>query len=63
MVAQQDLADPRGHTTATTSMAGTPLRDRLWEVAEASVEPFQLMMTAKELPMVEFADYTFVFPH
>jgi hypothetical protein len=27
------------------------------------IEPFQLMTTAKELPMVEFADYTFVFPH
>jgi hypothetical protein len=27
------------------------------------IEPFQVMMTAKELPTVEFADYTFVFPH
>ena len=25
------------------------------------IEPFQLMATAKELPTVEFADYTFVF--
>jgi hypothetical protein len=25
------------------------------------IEPFQLMMNAKELPIVEFADYTFVF--
>jgi len=25
------------------------------------VEPFQLMMNAKELPAVEFVDYTFVF--
>ena len=25
------------------------------------IEPFQLMMNAKELPTVEFVDYTFVF--
>jgi hypothetical protein len=25
------------------------------------IEPFQLMMNAKELPIVEFVDYTFVF--
>jgi hypothetical protein len=25
------------------------------------IEPFQLMMNAKELPAAEFADYTFVF--
>jgi hypothetical protein len=25
------------------------------------IEPFKLMLTAKELPTVEFADYTFVF--
>ncbi|HVI65228.1 MAG TPA: hypothetical protein VM910_21995 [Bradyrhizobium sp.] len=25
------------------------------------IEPFQLMVNAKELPTVEFADYTFVF--
>jgi hypothetical protein len=25
------------------------------------IEPFKLMMNAKELPTVEFADYTFVF--
>ncbi len=28
------------------------------------IEPLQLMMvTAKELPTFEFADYTFAFPH
>jgi hypothetical protein len=27
------------------------------------IEPFQVMMAAKELPSVEFADYTFVFAH
>ena len=27
------------------------------------IEPFQLMVNAKELPIVEFVDYTFVFPH
>ena len=26
------------------------------------IEPLQLMMTAKELPTIEFVDYTFVFP-
>ena len=25
------------------------------------IEPFQLMMNARELPHVEFSDYTFVF--
>ena len=25
------------------------------------IEPFQLMMNAKQLPAVEFVDYTFVF--
>jgi hypothetical protein len=25
------------------------------------IQPFQLMMNAKELPTAEFADYTFVF--
>jgi hypothetical protein len=27
------------------------------------IEPFKLMVNAKELPTVEFADYTFVFAH
>ena len=27
------------------------------------IEPFQIMVNAKKLPTVEFADYTFVFPH
>ena len=27
------------------------------------IEPFQMMVNAKELPTVEFADYTFVFAH
>jgi hypothetical protein len=27
------------------------------------IEPFQMMVNANELPTVEFADYTFVFPH
>jgi hypothetical protein len=27
------------------------------------VEPLQMMVNAKELPTVEFADYTFVFAH
>ena len=28
---------------------------------DQGLEPFQLMKNAKELPTVEFADYTFVF--
>jgi hypothetical protein len=27
------------------------------------IQPLQLMVNAKELPTVEFADYTFVFAH
>jgi hypothetical protein len=27
------------------------------------IEPFQMMVNAKELPTVEYADYTFVFAH
>jgi hypothetical protein len=27
------------------------------------IEPLQMMVTAKDLPTVEFADYTFVFAH
>jgi hypothetical protein len=27
------------------------------------IEPFQLMVNAKEMPTVEFTDYTFVFAH
>ena len=27
------------------------------------IEPFQMMVNAKELPTVEFTDYTFVFAH
>jgi hypothetical protein len=27
------------------------------------IEPFKMMVNAKELPTVEFADYTFVFAH
>ena len=29
--------------------------------AGTGLEPFQLMMNAKDLPRVEFVDYTFVF--
>ena len=27
------------------------------------INPLQIMVNAKELPTVEFVDYTFVFPH
>jgi hypothetical protein len=27
------------------------------------IEPFQMMVNAKEMPTVEFVDYTFVFAH
>ena len=40
-------------TTTDARVAGPPIGQ--------AVEPFQLMMNAKELPSVEFADHTFVF--
>jgi hypothetical protein len=40
-------------TTTDARVAGTPTGQ--------AVEPFQLMMNAKQLPAVEFVDYTFVF--
>ena len=40
-------------TTTDAGVAGPPIGQ--------AVEPFQLMMNAKELPAVEFVDYTFVF--
>ena len=27
------------------------------------IDPLQIMVNAKEMPTVEFVDYTFVFPH
>jgi hypothetical protein len=40
-------------TTTTTARVAPSTGD--------GIEPFRLMLTAKELPTVEFADYTFVF--
>jgi hypothetical protein len=40
-------------TTTDARVSGPPIGQ--------AVEPFQLMMNAKELPAVEFVDYTFVF--
>ncbi len=43
--------------------AATTTNARVAPSIGQGIEPFQLMTTAKELPMVEFADYTFVFLH
>jgi hypothetical protein len=40
-------------STTTTARVAPSTGDR--------IEPFQLMMNAKQLPAVEFVDYTFVF--
>jgi len=40
-------------STSDAHVAGPPIGQ--------AIEPFQLMMDAKELPAVEFVDYTFVF--
>ena len=41
------------------SPANTPVSPSLGQ----GIEPLQMMMNAKELPTVEYADYTFVFAH
>jgi hypothetical protein len=40
--------------------AGSPTKARAPSLSQG-IEPFQLMMNAKELPTVELADNTFVF--
>jgi hypothetical protein len=41
--------------------AASPTNARVTTSSGQGIEPFQLMMNAKELPATEFADYTFVF--
>ena len=41
---------------STTNAGGAP-------PVGQGIEPIQIMMTAKGVPTVEFADYTFVFAH
>ena len=41
------------------SPANTPASPSLGQ----GIEPLQIMVNAKELPTVEYADYTFVFAH
>ena len=43
----------------TASPANVPVSPSIGQ----GIEPLQMMVNAKELPTVEFADYTFVFPH
>jgi hypothetical protein len=42
--------------------AATPANAPASPSTVQGIEPFQIMVNAKELPTVEFADYTFVFP-
>jgi hypothetical protein len=42
-------------------VASTTTTARVAPSTGDGIEPFQLMMNAKELPTVEFVDYTFVF--
>jgi hypothetical protein len=42
--------------------AATPANAPASPSTVQGIEPFQMMVNAKELPTVEFADYTFVFP-
>jgi hypothetical protein len=43
----------------TASSANAPVSPSIGQ----GIEPLQMMVNAKELPTVEFADYTFVFAH
>jgi hypothetical protein len=43
--------------------AATPANAPASPSTVQGIEPFQIMVNAKELPTVEFADYTFVFAH
>jgi hypothetical protein len=43
--------------------SSTELGDDAGLLMPPRAEPFQMMVNAKELPTVEFADYTFVFAH
>jgi hypothetical protein len=43
--------------------AATPANAPAFPSIGQGIEPFQMMVNAKELPTVEFADYTLVFAH
>jgi hypothetical protein len=43
--------------------AAAPTSARISPSMSQGIEPLQIMMNAKGLPTVEFADYTFVFQH
>ena len=43
--------------------AASPAKAPISPSLGQGIEPFQMMVNAKEMPTVEFADYTFVFAH
>ena len=43
--------------------AASPAKAAVSPSLGQGIEPFQMMVNAKEMPTVEFADYTFVFAH
>ena len=55
MTARRRLPNRRGSTTF-------PIESQGLAFTVTDHVPFQMMVNAKELPTVEFADYTFVFP-
>jgi hypothetical protein len=46
-------------TSRDASPANTPVSPSIGQ----GIEPFQMMVSAKEMPTVELVDYTFVFAH
>jgi hypothetical protein len=43
--------------------AASPAKAPAFPSMGQGIEPLQMMVDAKEMPTVEFADYTFVFAH
>jgi hypothetical protein len=43
--------------------AASPAKAPVSPLTVQGIEPLQMMVNAKELPTVEFVDYTFVFAH
>jgi hypothetical protein len=54
---------PQLNNASRPAQAATPANAPASPSTVQGIEPFQMMVNAKELPTVEFADYTFVFPH
>jgi hypothetical protein len=50
-------------TTGFGVWAASSTNARVAPSIAQGIEPLQLMVNAKEMPTVEFADYTFVFAH